>query len=313
MLGPGERIRQGRARRGSGTLFEIGRFYHAIHMVSDLDAADDWYDRVFGVERFYKGHLAVEKRDASLVVIADFVMEPMMSSQLPGAEATPVGRFYARFGQHLHSLAWYVTDLRGLYERLRSAGVRVTGPGGGGMESGEFPGSLYTHPRDSHGAIEFVDADAVSGLVDPRFRPGFSTRFWSDEHPLGVERVSHLTVVVRDLEPAVAFYAGTLGGEVLRRGRGTDGADSAFVHVGADTVIELARPDGENGPAGRDLARNGEILHSVTFEVRSLDAARKHLSACGVRIADETSGELLLEPDDCFGAVLRLTEDAAGS
>ncbi|TDD38359.1 hypothetical protein E1287_06030 [Actinomadura sp. KC06] len=312
MLGPGERIRQGRgqerAERGSGTLFEIGRFYHAIHMVSDLDAADGWYDRVFGVERFYKGHLAVEKRDASLVVIADFVMEPMMSSRLPGAEATPVGRFYARFGQHLHSLAWYVKDLRGLYERLRSAGVRVTGPGGSDMESEEFPGSLYTHPRDSHGAIEFVDVEAVSGLEDPRFRPGFSTSYWSDVHPLGVERVAYMTVVVRDLERAVAFYAGALGGEVLHRGRGADATDSVFVHVGEDTVIELARPDGEESRAGRDLARNGEIMHSVTFKVRDLDAARKHLASCGVRIAERQSDDLVLDPDDCFGAVLRLTE-----
>lgn len=309
MVRPGERIRQGRARRGSGTLFEIGRFYHAIHMVSDLDAADDWYDRVFGVERFYKGHLAVEKRDASLVVIADFVMEPMMSSRLPGAEATPVGRFYARFGQHLHSLAWYVKDLRGLYERLRSAGVRVTGPGGGDMGSGEFPGSLYTHPRDSHGAIEFVDAESVGGLEDPRFRPGFSTAFWRDEHPLGVERVAYMTVVVRDLEPAVAFYAGTLGGEVLRRGRGADATDSVFVRVGEDTVIELARPDDERSRAGRDLARNGEIMHSVTFKVRDLAAARKHLDTCGVRVAERQSDDLVLDPDDCFGAVLRLTEN----
>ena len=289
-------------------MFEIGRFYHAIHMVSDLDTADAWYDRVFGVERFYKGHLPVEKRDASLVVIADFVMEPMMSSRVPGAEATPVGRFYARFGQHLHSLAWYVKDLRGLYERLRAAGVRVTGPGGGGMDADEFPGSLYTHPRDSHGAIEFVDVEAVSGLVDPRFRPGFSTAYWSDEHPLGVERVAYMTVVVRDLEAAVGFYSGVLGGEVLRRGRGSDAADSAFVRVGEDTVIELARPDDEHSRAGRDLARNGEIMHSVTFRVRSLDAARRHLGACGVRVAEQRSGDLVLEPDDCFGAVLRLTE-----
>lgn len=292
-------------------MFEIGRFYHAIHMVSDLDRADDWYDRVFAVERFYKGHLPVEKRDASLVVIADFVMEPMMSSRLPGAQETPVGRFYARFGQHLHSLAWYVEDLPALYARLRSAGVRVTGPGGGGMESGAFPGSLYTHPRDSHGAIEFVEAETVGGLEDPRFRPGFSTSFWSDGHPLGVERAAYLTVVVRDLEPAVAFYADVLGGEVVRRGRGADATDSVFVRVGEDSVIELARPDDERCRAGRDLARNGEILHSVTFKVRDLDAAREHLEQHGVRVAERQSGDLVLDPDDCFGAVLRLTEDGA--
>lgn len=291
-------------------MFEIGKFFHAIHMVSDLDRADDWYDRVFGVERFYKGHLPVEKRDASLVLMADFVMEPMMSSRLPGAEVTPVGRFYAKFGQHLHSLAWYVKDLPALYERLRSAGVRVTGPGGGDMESGEFPGSLYTHPKDSHSAIEFVATETVSGMGDPRLEPGFTPAYWRDEHPLGLERVAYLTVVVRDLEPAVAFYAGTLGGEPLPRGPGRAGTDSAYVMVGQDTVIELARPRDAAGLAGRDLAKNGEILHAVTFKVRDLGAARAHLASQGVRVLETSSQDLVLHPADAFGAVLRLTESA---
>jgi catechol 2,3-dioxygenase-like lactoylglutathione lyase family enzyme len=290
-------------------VFQIGRFYHAIHMVADLDRADAWYDRVFGVERFYKGHLPVEMRDASLVAIADFVMEPMMSSPLPGAERTPVGRFAARFGQHLHSLAWYVHGLPGLYERLRSAGIRVTGPGGADPEAGDFPASIYTHPKDGHALIEFAEADRM-GTADPRLRPGYSTAYWRDEHPLGVERASHLTVVVRDLESATAFYAGTLGGEVVRRDPAAPaGTDSVYVAVGEGSIIELARPV-EDGLAARDLAKNGEILHSVTFKVGDPAAALAHLAGVGVRIAERQGDDLVLHPDDCFGAVLRLTPNS---
>ncbi|GAA4232740.1 catechol 2,3-dioxygenase-like lactoylglutathione lyase family enzyme [Streptosporangium album] len=291
-------------------MFKIGKFFHAIHVVADLDRADIWYDQIFGGRRFYRGHLPVEKRDASLLVIADFCVEPMMSSRVPGAERTPVGRFYSRFGQRLHSLAWYVTDLPSLYERLRSAGIRVTGPGGTDMETGDFPGSLYTHPRDSHSLIEFVDMASLNGaLRDPRLDPAYSPAYWRDEHPLGIERVSHMTVVVRDLHRATSFYAGTLDGDVVGHSDRTPaGTRSVYVAVGEDSIIELARPHSDDSLAGRDLAENGEIMHSVTFKVRDLAAAEQHLAANGVRIAERQGDDVVLHPDDCFGAVLRLTQ-----
>lgn len=293
-------------------MFQIGQFFHVIHMVSDLDRADDWYDEVFGVQRFYKGHLAVEKRDASLVVISDTVIEPMSPSAEAGAELTPVGRFHQRFGQHLHSLAWYVTDLRALAERMRAQGIRVTGPGGVDLEHGPFPGSIYTHPKDTHGLIEFVDqASSGAATGDPRRNPGFSPAYWRDEHPLGIEGVSHLAVVVQDLEPAVAFYTRTLGGTVVRRDPATPGGtESAFVAVGEDSVIELARPHSTDGLAGRDLATNGEIVHAVTFQVRDLTAAERHLADTGVRVVERQGDDLVLDPQDCFGAVIKLSPNS---
>lgn len=293
-------------------LFEIGQFFHAIHMVDDLDRADQWYDDVFGVERFYKGHLAVEKRDASLALIADLVIEPMMSSRVPGAETTPVGRFYRRFGQHLHSLSWYVTDLRGLYERMRSDGIRVTGPGGADLDGPDFPGSIYSHPKDTAGLIEFVEQPGPgTGSGDPRLEPGFSSAHWKEAKPLGIEQTSHLTAVVRDLDRAVAVYADTLGGEVIHHDTQTAaGTESVFVSIGTDSVVELARPAATDSLAGRDLAANGEIAHAITFRVADLATAEADLAARGVRIRERQGDDLVLDPDDCFGAVLRLTETA---
>ena len=48
---------------------------------------------------------------------------------------------------------------------------------------------------------------------DPRFRPewdAFADAFWGQHHPLGVQRVSHLTVVVDDLPGAEKFYVEVL-------------------------------------------------------------------------------------------------------
>ena len=57
-------------------MFKIGKAFHLLHVVEDLDAADGWYDDVFGVRRFVRNSMKAAMRKASLVLIADFVMEP---------------------------------------------------------------------------------------------------------------------------------------------------------------------------------------------------------------------------------------------
>src|SRR2546425_1092250 len=95
-----------RPQKRRTAVFTIGKLFHVIHMADNLETLDRWYDDVFAVTRFMNGYSAAEKRDASLVLIGDLVMEPMAPAREEGAEAMPVGRFHARFGQHLHSIAW---------------------------------------------------------------------------------------------------------------------------------------------------------------------------------------------------------------
>ena len=92
-------------------MFNICKLFHLTHVVDDLDTVDRWYDDVFACERFYKGYEKAAVRNASLLVIADMVMEPVQLADVPGAEQSPIGRFRARFGQHFHSIAWYVDDV----------------------------------------------------------------------------------------------------------------------------------------------------------------------------------------------------------
>jgi len=87
-------------------MFTIGKEFHLLHVVNDLDTVDGWYDEVFAVRRFVRNSLKAAMRKASLVLIADFVMEPAQPLRhLPGWEKSALGRFYARYGQHFHSLA----------------------------------------------------------------------------------------------------------------------------------------------------------------------------------------------------------------
>lgn len=288
-------------------MFKIGKLFHVIHIVDDLDAADRWYDGVFAVTRFMKGYSPAEKRDASLVLIGDFVMEPMSPAKVEGAERMPVGRFHARFGQHLHSIAWYVSDIAALYGSLRSRNVRIFGDGGVALTKPPSRGGMFTHPRDTSCQLEFMES-ATGAAGDPRFQPGWSPQFWRDQHPLGIERTSHISVVVADLAKARAFYQSVLNGRLLQEGDASEKGKSAYLFVGEDTVVELLQPASKGSLAGVDLERHGEILHAVTFKVKDVDAAEGYLRGKKVRTERLDRDTLVLNREDAFGAVLAFTQ-----
>src|SRR5262249_23199597 len=150
-----------------------------------------------------------------------------------------------------------------------------------------------------HGQLEFQGLGPFWNSRDPRFQPGWSKSFWSDEHPLGIERASHVTIVVNDLEHARTFYQELLNGRVLVEESSPRG-ESLFVLTGPDIVIELAKPGANPSRLQCDLAANGEIAHALTFKVRDLDAAESHVDKVGVRIAERSGDTLTLEPADCF-------------
>jgi hypothetical protein len=291
----------------------IREFFHLIHVVDDMDEVDAWYDALFSTQCFQpKGFADLEKRWASLSMIGDFMIEVIEPSSVPEHGQAPLPKFRNRFGQHFHSLAWYVDepDLVPLFKRLRQQGVRIAQPGGGLFPEGDDfdPGNtIFTHPKDTFGQIEFVGLNELWRGHDPRFTPGWSGAWWRDEHPLGIERVSHFTTIATDLERARALYADGFEGRVIHEDTSAD-AESLFVFVGNETVVELARPTRSDSRLAQDLAENGELPHAVTFAVRDLDAAERHVEKVGVGIVDRSGDAFTLDPADCFQAVYAFTD-----
>ena len=287
-------------------MFKIGKEFHLLHVVSDLDAADEWYDRVFSVRRFVRNYMTAAMRKASLVLLGDFVMEPAQPVQKPGWEKSALGKFYSRFGQHFHSLAWYVDDLRETCRLLSEHKIRlfdmvgkpVTDPGRGD--------AVWTHPQDTHAAFEF--AVAPQFFVDPRLQPGWSMEFPRDQHPLGIERASHITMLFKDLKNARRVYQDALGAKLIHE-QEFGGKQSAFFVVGEDTVVEAAQPLSNSSPEGRELERTGEGIFAVTFKTRNLDRVAEHLRVNDVRF-EHSDHSLTINRDDAFGMVLGFTEQA---
>jgi catechol 2,3-dioxygenase-like lactoylglutathione lyase family enzyme len=292
-------------------------FFHLIHIVDDEDEVDRFYDELFAPQRFVQKHwLEVEKRWASLSMVSDLMLEVIEPSGEEGDANMPLSKFRRRFGQHFHSLAWYVDvdQVRPLFGRLRDAGIRVARPGGGVFPEGDFdPGTtIFTHPKDTFGQLEFEGQADHWLRRDPRFQPGWSVEPWR-AGPLGIERLSHLTTVVKDLARALAFYEGTLDGRVFHREH-SSGADRAFVQVGLGTAIELAQPTEPGSRLAADLAGHGELPHSVTLRVRDLNVAERHVEKIGVRVAERAGDTLTLQPADCYGALWSFSEsDLPGS
>jgi catechol 2,3-dioxygenase-like lactoylglutathione lyase family enzyme len=290
----------------------IREFFHLIHVVDDMDDANTWYDAVFSPQCFQqKGWADLEKRWATLSMIGDFMIEVIEASSEPADQQAPLPKFRNRFGQHFHSLAWYVdqADLKPLFDRLRARGVRVAKPGGGVFPDGdvELGNTIFTHPKDTFGQLEFEGLNALWRGHDPRFQEGWSAAWWRDEHPLGIVRVSHFTTIATDLDRARGLYEDSLEARTLHEEQTTD-AQSVYVFMEPETVVELAKPVRSDSVLARDLAENGELPHGVTFTVRDLDGAERHIEKVGVRIAERNADAFTLDPRDSFNAVYAFTD-----
>jgi catechol 2,3-dioxygenase-like lactoylglutathione lyase family enzyme len=289
-------------------MFTIGKAFHLLHVVNDLDAVDGWYDDVFAVRRFVRNSMKAAMRKASLVLIADFVMEPAQPLRhMQGWEKSALGRFSSRYGQHFHSLAWYVDDLAETCARLTERKIRLFDMVGNAVTApSPRDGAVWTHPQDTHAAFEF--AAVPKFFIDPRLQPGWSIDYARDHHPLGIERASHVTVLFRDLNEASAVYQDALGGTLIHEDEVPGRKRSRYYAVGADTIIEAVQPLSSTSPEGLDLAHAGEGIYSVTFKTRNLQRAAAHLLAKGQRYAEDGDA-LVLDSDQAFGMVIGFREN----
>jgi catechol 2,3-dioxygenase-like lactoylglutathione lyase family enzyme len=296
----------------------IGELFHVVHVVDDLSAAESWYERVFAPRYMFRRHYSpLEERDASMMIFCDFIIEPMTTREDPEQAKKPVGRFRARFGQRLHSIAYYTHDVSEALEELQAHGIRLTGDGGAALDGSRS--AIYTHPRDTFGLLEFMEpriggrggipvGDVLGECYDPRLKGEHSTDYWRLEHPLGIQRTDRMMILVRDLPRARKLFVNVLGGALFHEASRTEyDTHSLFVAVGSETVIELARPRSDDSHLARELERNGEMLYSVTFRVRALNRAERHLQECGLR-PSRRDGLLVVDPAEAFGAVYGFTD-----
>ena len=287
----------------------IRELFHFMHLVDDFDPVHDRYEKLLAPQDWGpKSWSDFDKRWATLANVGpDFVLEVMEPSKDPADLGSPLPRFHARHGNHLHSFAWYVDrdDMQRLMETIAGLGVRVLTPYPvSDPEAGV--GTFFTHPKDTFGQLEFSALSEREDNRDLHLRADWTGDFWRDEFPLGLERTSHLTLVVRDIEAAKTFYAKGLDAPAFYEEDGHDRL-SAYCFVGTETVVELAQPKSADSWIGSDLAGHGDIPHAMTFKVADLGRAEEHVTGLGIAIAWRSDDTIVLDPADMANAVVGFT------
>ncbi|HEV8482983.1 MAG TPA: methylmalonyl-CoA epimerase [Blastocatellia bacterium] len=99
-------------------------------------------------------------------------------------------------------------------------------------------------------------------------------------------KIDHLGIAVRSVGDSLAFYREALGLELAGTETVEDqGAHVAMLRVG-ESRIELLEPVSEDTVIGRFIARRGEGLHHVCYEVDDLVASLDNLKSRGVRVLE---------------------------
>jgi methylmalonyl-CoA/ethylmalonyl-CoA epimerase len=126
---------------------------------------------------------------------------------------------------------------------------------------------------------------------------------------------------VRDMAAALATYRNLLGCEIEHEAVVPEqGVHAVALRVGSGSLVELLVPTEEDTPVGRFLARRGEGMHHVAYEVRGVQDHLDRLIATGVQVIDEHPHVGLfglqvafIHPESVMGVLVELVESREAS
>lgn len=132
-------------------------------------------------------------------------------------------------------------------------------------------------------------------------------------------RIDHVGIACRSLETSIAFYESTFGLTVASMEVNTEqGVREAMLSVGpGGSYVQLLEPLSEDTPVGKFLARRGEGVHHVGYQVEDVAAAMASVGATGVRLLDSRprhgsmgASIAFLHPADVGGVLTELVQAA---
>ena len=273
-----------------GGFSDPGNCHRIALAVHDGPGALDQWRRAFGAGVMIDAtHDDLDGSDMGIVWMGDVPFLALAASNPDGV----VGRWLAKNGPGVQSLAWEVPDMWASQNHLMQAGIGITGVHIAGRH-------FFMHPRDTFGLMLELTDDRLPG--DPR--NGLSPTGGGDGL-VQVSHVAHVTGVVDDLEPVAAQLAMVFGAEP--RTVAGDGPEAIADFDIGDLTLRLVAPL-DASSAWHDAVANGRgTLHSVALAV-DLDRAPAGLDAAGIGIAREEPGSLWLDPADTFGIRLQLVD-----
>lgn len=118
--------------------------------------------------------------------------------------------------------------------------------------------------------------------------------------------IVELSVVVRNLDAALERFTRLFGLKVHRRGESKEfGFKNAILPTGIGH-IELLEPTDPTKPVGRFLAKHGEGVYLVGFEVKDIPGSVTQLRAHGVRVDYPRPDVAWVHPKETHGVFVEL-------
>ena len=134
----------------------------------------------------------------------------------------------------------------------------------------------------------------------------------------GLGRIHHVAVVVERMEPVLAFWRDSLGLDLdVVEEMAHDRVRIAFLPVG-ESKIELVEPTDDTTGVARFLAKGGEGVHHICFEVANLAETLLRLEIDGIELIDTAPRKgaegpvAFLHPRSCHGVLVELIEAPGG-
>ncbi len=128
-----------------------------------------------------------------------------------------------------------------------------------------------------------------------------------------IKRLAHIGIAVKDVEQVAKVYTDFLGlqmthtepvGELL----------TGFIPVG-QTNLELVMSTTEDGTIAKHIAKRGEGIQHIAFEVEDIDAACRELKEKGVPLTSDQPWDgahgarvLFLHPKATHGVLIELCQ-----
>ena len=123
----------------------------------------------------------------------------------------------------------------------------------------------------------------------------------------------HIAVAVNDVDEALATYQQLFGAVLDHREIVPEqGVDAAMVTLGGNQ-IELLGATGPDTPVGKFLAKRGQGIHHIAFEVDDIRASLAELEAKGAQLIDSEPRRGLhglevafIHPESTYGVLYEL-------
>ena len=229
--------------------------------------------------------------------IGNFKIE-LIESARPGSF---VERFLEWRGEGFHHLSFKIDELDPHVELLEAEGVRIVDR----FDEGDGHKTAFIHPRSAFGTlIQFWQEPDAAELAAPSW--GGNVRNHGQRW-----QVDHLSLAVRELDPALAFFDRHFGAR--KETEPHIGYDQTFRLMQGrlgDYRLEIMESVRQGGFLSRFLERRGEGLHHLSIDVEDHDAALAPFERAGVRIVDRFDyapgwRTAFLHPKSAFGVLIQ--------